>query len=46
MKQLRSFLMGSAVMMMAAFSATAASAQTAPTFTRDVAPIFQEKCEA
>jgi hypothetical protein len=46
MKQLRSFLMGSAVMMTAAFSATAASAQTAPTFTRDVAPIFQEKCEA
>jgi hypothetical protein len=46
MKQLRSFLLGSAVMMTAAFSATAASAQTAPTFTRDVAPIFQEKCEA
>src|SRR5512145_3558841 len=26
--------------------ASAAMAQTAPTFTKDVAPIFQEKCEA
>ena len=25
---------------------TAAMAQTAPTFTRDIAPIFQDKCEA
>src|SRR3954447_9535383 len=42
MKQLRSFLVGSGVLMMA----TVASAQTAPTFTRDIAPIFQDKCEA
>src|SRR5689334_12964199 len=27
-------------------AATAADAPKAPTFTRDVAPIFQEKCEA
>src|SRR4030095_7578460 len=46
MKQLRSFVMGGAMLA----SATMAGAQTppanAPTFTKDVAPIFQDKCEA
>ena len=46
MKQLRSLVMGGAMLA----SATVAGAQTAPanapTFSKDVAPIFQEKCEA
>ena len=46
MKQLWSFVAGGALL----FASTTASAQTAaanaPTFSKDVAPIFQDKCEA
>src|SRR5437868_1417452 len=48
MKQLRSFVIGASMLISAsAFAQTPAAAPAnAPTFTKDVAPIFQEKCEA
>ena len=38
--------LGVAALVLGAGALTPAAAQTAPTFTKDVAPIFQEKCEA
>ena len=38
--------LGVAALVLGAGAMTPAAAQTAPTFTKDIAPIFQEKCEA
>src|ERR1044071_8051303 len=48
MKQLWSFVIGGAMLATAANAGaqTAAAPAAAPTFSKDVAPIFQEKCEA
>jgi len=45
MKQLWSFVAGGALLFASSASAQTAAAN-APTFAKDVAPIFQEKCEA
>ena len=37
-------MMGAALLV--SVSAYAADAKTTPTFTKDIAPIFQDKCEA
>src|ERR1044071_3316763 len=48
MKQLWSFVIGGAMLATAANAGaqTAAAPANAPTFSKDVAPIFQDKCEA
>jgi hypothetical protein len=47
LKQMRSVVIGGTLVLMAsAAGAQTAAPATAPTFTKDVAPIFQEKCEA
>src|SRR4030095_21943 len=46
MKQLRSFVMGGAMLASATMAAAQTAPANAPTFTKDVAPIFQDKCEA
>src|SRR5260221_2383530 len=44
MRQLTHWVVGAALMVPA--MAAAADAPKTPTFTKDIAPIFQEKCEA
>jgi hypothetical protein len=46
MAKLIAFAMGAVLALPLTASAQAAAAKSAPTFTKDVAPIFQEKCEA
>ena len=46
MKQLRLFVMGGAMIATATMAAAQTAPANAPTFTKDVAPIFQDKCEA
>src|SRR5262245_14862398 len=41
-----SFVVGGTLMMAGAAGAQTPAPANAPTFTKDVAPIFQEKCEA
>jgi hypothetical protein len=43
---MRRFLIGAGALVLTAAPAWAQSAAGTPTFTKDVAPIFQEKCEA
>ncbi len=45
-RNLVSGAVGAAAMVALLGDASVASAQSAPTFTKDVAPIFQAKCEA
>jgi hypothetical protein len=46
MRNLMTGAVGAAAVTVLLGSASVASAQSAPTFTKDVAPIFQAKCEA
>ena len=46
MAKLIAFAMGAVLALPLTASAQAAAAKSAPTFTKDIAPIFQDKCEA
>src|SRR3982751_2403644 len=46
MKHLRSVVMGAVILASATVSGAQTAPANAPTFAKDVAPIFQEKCEA
>jgi hypothetical protein len=46
MAKLIAFAMGAVLALPLTASAQAAAAKSAPTFTKDIAPLFQEKCEA